>query len=702
MRLDGRLSDAEWSRADSITDFRQREPAEGAPSTERTVVKVLRDADALYVGVHAYDREPAAIRASQLRRDADLSSDDNVTLLVDSFHDRRSAFLFETNPNGAMWDAQFSGVDILNENWDGIWNVVARRDSSGWTATFRIPFSTLRFQSGAGATFGFNVRRFIRRKNEEVLWRGWGRTQGLYHLLAEGDLAGLGVLARSRNVALIPYLLGRAVSPEHDSLGARLSDGFLGAKGGLDAKAALTPTLTGDLTINTDFAQVEADQQVINLTRFPLFFPEKREFFLESSGIFAFGTEGRAQLFYSRRIGLDTLGAPYPILGGARVTGRAGAWTLGLLDARTGGLDQANDAVVRVKHDLLERSYVGAMLIDRAGPGVGGNQRSGGVDLDFPLVVHGYNVEPSFWIAGSQNPGVPGTPVAWRYGTDFPNDLFDNFVSLYRIDSGYAPPLGFVRRTRIWETTGHIDFMPRPGVSGVRQLDFEAPIPSWDIIADESSSPTTLGDSRSWQTATLTWQVLGATLQSGDQLYASVLRLMDAPTAAFDVFRTVNVDAGRYWWTRGQLQYQSSLGRAFSVGSVVGFGGFYDGRSVDASLTGTWRGGGHLISGIDLARTEAELAGGHFVATQAAGRVEYAFSTRSDFLGFVQFNNESRRVDFNLRYHWIPQIGDDMYLVWNSGYTTDPTAPYRFPARGALSRSLNGAFVVKGVHRLTF
>jgi Domain of unknown function (DUF5916)/Carbohydrate family 9 binding domain-like len=699
MTLDGRLLEAVWSSADSITEFRQREPLEGAPASERTVVKVVRDADALYVAVHAYDRSPNAIRATQLRRDADLSADDNITVLIDSFHDRRSAFVFQTNPNGAMWDGQFSGVDNLNENWNGIWDVAVSRDSTGWVAEFSIPFQTLRFEAGAGAAFGFNVRRFIRRNNEETLWRGWSRTQGLYHLLAEGDLAGLGVLERARNLALMPYLLTRVVAPEHDALGNRVGDGFVGGKGGLDAKMAVSPTLTADVTVNTDFAQVEADQQIINLTRFPLFFPEKREFFLESSGIFAFGTEGRAQLFYSRRIGLDELGAPYPILGGARVTGRAGPWTLGLLDTRTGGLDQANDAVFRVKHDLLERSYIGAMLIDRAGPGVGGNQRAGGMDIDLPLVVRGYNIEPSFWIAGTQDPGIRGTPVAWRYGTDFPNDLFDNFVSLYRIDSGYAPPLGFVRRTGIWETTGHIDYMPRPGVLGIRRLDFEAPIPSWDIIANETSSPSALADSRSWQTATFTWQVLGGSLQSGDEFSASVLRLMDAPTEVFDVFRTVTIEAGRYWWTRGQLQYQTSLGRPVSVGIVAGSGGFYGGHSVDGSLSGTWRGGGHLIAGVDLSRTEAQLPSGHFVATQAAGRLEYALNRRTSFLSFVQFNNEDRRADFNLRFHWIPQIGDDVYLVWNSGYTTDPDAPYRFPSRRALSRSLNGAFVVKAVHR---
>jgi hypothetical protein len=700
LRLGAKLTDSFWQAADSITDFRQREPLEGAPASERTVVKVLRDDEALYVAVHAYDREPSAIRASQLRRDADLSSDDNVTLLIDSFHDKRSAFLFQTNPNGAMWDAQFSGVDVLNENWNGIWDVAVSRDSTGWIAEFRIPFRTLRFQSGVGAEFGFNVRRFIRRKNEETLWRGWGRTQGLYQLLTEGDLVGLGVLQRARNVTLMPYALARAVAPDHDSLGTRLSDGFLGGKGGIDAKMAVSPTLTADLTVNTDFAQVEADSQVINLTRFPLFFPEKREFFLESSGLFDIGTPGNVQLFYSRRVGLDSTGAPVPLLGGARLYGKQGPWAIGLLDVRSGGTENANDVAVRVARDVLARSTLAAMFVDRSRVGTGASERGGGLDLDFPLVVSGHNVEPHVWLMGTQTPGVTGTPLAWRVSTDYPNDLFDNFVSLYRIDSGFAPTMGFVRRTGIWETTGHVDFMPRPGVLGIRQLDFEAPIPAWDIIATESSAPGTLTDSHNWQTATFNWQLLGGSLQSGDQFSARVLRLMDAPTAPFDIFRTVSIDAGRYWWTRSQLQYQTSLGRPVSVGTVVGWGGFYAGRSVDASLSGTWRGGGHFIGGVDLSRTEANLPTGHFVATQAAGRLEYALSTRADFLSFVQFNNESRRIDFNLRFHWIPQIGDDVFLVWNSGYTTDPAAPYRFPARGALSRPLNGAFVIKAVRRL--
>ena len=699
--FDARLPDAAWMRVDSLTDLRQREPHVGDPASERTVVKVVRDADALYIAVRCDDRDgdrPGAIRATQLRHDADLTSDDYVTLLIDSFHDRRGAFVFRTNPNGAMWDAQLVGVDGPNENWNGIWNVAVRRDAGGWTALFRIPLRTLRFRAGAGASFGFNVERFIRRKNEQALWQSYGRAQGLYHLAAEGELSGLGDLARARGVELRPYALGRVIQPEHSADGVQVANGGMDGKVGLDAKLAMTPTLTADLTANTDFAQVEADRQVINLTRFPLFFPEKREFFLESSGIFDFGTGERAQLFYSRRIGLTADGTPVPILGGARVTGKIGPWAVGVLNARTGGVDAANDAIVRVKRDVLERSYVGATMLQRSGPGVAGAERAAGVDIDLPVVVHGRNVEPKVWVAGTQVPGTPGTPLAWRLSTDYPNDLFDNFVSLYRIDAGFAPTLGFVRRTGIWETTGHIDYMPRPGVLGVRQLDIVAPIPSWDIIAGRDGS---LARSRDWQTASFEWQPLGGVLQTGDRFEVHVERLLDAPADTFAVFRDVRIAPGRYWWTRGELHSETSPGRPLSASAAVGWGDFYDGNSIEVTLGGTWRGGGHVILAADATRSSVHLPAGHFVAVQAGGRIEYALNTRTSVLAFVQHNNDDERVDFNLRFHWIPVIGDDVYIVWNSGYTTDPAARYRFPKADALRRPLDGALVVKAVHRVS-
>ena len=691
------LGERFWATADSIDDFRQREPREGSRATERTVVRVAHDAGALYILVRCDDSNMRGVRANQLRRDADLSSDDNVQLLIDSYDDRRSAFVFATNLNGAMWDAQFSGVDDLNANWNGVWDVAVSRDSAGWTAEFRIPLLALRFRAGTSTEFGFNVRRFIRRKNEEDLWRSYGRAQGLYRLNNEGTITDLGDLHRPHGVELYPYALGRVVETEHDSVGGETIGGYFGGKGGVDAKLGISPTLTADVTINTDFAQVEADQQVINLTRFPFFFPEKRQFFLESSGLLDLGTPSRVQLFYSRRIGLDTSGAPVPLLAGGRVYGRLGPWRIGGLDAQTGGADKANDAVVRVQHDLFDRSYVGAIGTVRAGSGGQGVTRAGGLDVDLPLIVHGANLEPKVWIAASQSPGVPGTPLAWRLSTDNPNDRFDNFVSLYRLDSGFAPPLGFVRRTGIWETTGHVDFMPRPGVLGIRQLDFTFPIPSWDIIAHETGS---LLRSTDWETAWFEWRFLGGDRQNGDHFEVNIQRLMDAPTDTFDIFRGVVIRPGRYWWSRYELQYFMNPGRPLSFGAFVNWGGFYGGHSTDLELTAVWRGGGHVIVSTDLTRTTARLPVGAFTAVLSANRVEYDFDTRTSLLAFVQYDNETERVDFNVRFHWIPVIGDDVFLVWNSGYTTDPLAPFRFPDARALSRPLNGAFVLKVVHRL--
>jgi hypothetical protein len=402
------------------------------------------------------------------------------------------------------------------------------------------------------------------------------------------------------------------------------------------------------------------------------------------------------QLFYSRHVGLDTNGVPVPILGGARLYGKQGPWAIGLLDVRTGGTENANDVAIRVAHDLLDRSTIAAMLVNRSIIG-GPAERGGGVDLDLPLVVHGHNVEPHVWLMGTRTPNARGTPLAWRMSADYPNDLFDNFVSLYRIDDGFDPTIGFARRTGVWETTGHVDYMPRPGILGIRRLDL-TPIPSWDIIADRSTGDLTRPST--WQTAEFEWHVLSGTLQSGDQFEVNVVRDLDAPGVPFDIFRDVTIETGRYWWTSGNVQYETSTGRPFSLTSVISAGQFYDGHSRTAELGGTLRGGGHVILATTYSVTSAHIAAGDFTATQLTGRLEYAVSTRADFLAFAQFQNEDRRADFNLRFHWIPRIGDDVFFVWNSGFTTDPDAPWRFPTRRAFSHPLNGALVAKVVHRL--
>ncbi len=434
-------------------------------------------------------------------------------------------------------------------------------------------------------------------------------------------------------------------------------------------RSVSTPTVTADLTLNTDFAQVEADQQVINLTRFPTFFPEKREFFLESSGLFDIGTAERVQLFYSRRLGLDSTGAAgadsrrEPESTANKVPGPSDCSTFARAGARTRTTSRCASAAT----SSIDRRLP-AMFVDRSAPG-GVSERGGGFDLDFPLVVRGHNVEPHVWLMGTQTAAAAGTPLAWRVSTDYPNDLFDNFVSLYRIDSGFAPTMGFVRRSGVWETTGHVDYMPRPGILGIRRLDL-TPIPSWDIIADRTRGD--LSRPSTWQTADFEWHAFAGELQSGDQFEVNVQRDLDAPATSFDVFRDITIVPGRYWWTSANVQYQTSPGRPWSAGAVLSSGQFYDGHSTAVEWSGTYRGGGHFILTAGYSATAARLSAGRFTATQLTSRFEYAFTTRIDVLGFAQFQNEDRRTDFNVRFHWTPTIGDDVYVVWNSGFTTDP------------------------------
>jgi Domain of unknown function (DUF5916)/Carbohydrate family 9 binding domain-like len=692
--LDGRLDEPFWAEADSIDGFRQREPDEGTPATERTVVRVAVDGTALYIGVRAYE-PPDEMRASQLRRDAGLYSDDNVEILIDSFDEQRSAFIFQTNPNGARVDGQLQGSGHPNHSWNGIWDVAVSQDSTGWTAEFRIPFETLRFRPGT-RQFGFNVKRFIRVKNEEDLWRGWGRTEGLYRQVYEGQLTGVGRARRGGAVAFRPYALGRLDQAGFDTTGVPVQRAIAVGKVGLDAKLPVSGTLTADLTVNTDFAQVEADQQMINLTRYPLFFPEKREFFLESSGIFDFGTSRQVQMFYSRRIGLGDDG-PVPILAGARLYGRSGPWVLGLLDARTGTGDRANDVVLRVRHDLLRNSYVGLMATARTGPGVAGGEGAIGMDADLPLTLQAHNIEPSFWIMTTRTPDASGDPVAWRVALDYPNDVLRGSLSFERVADGLNPTLGFVRRTDVLETSGRVELQPRPPIAWLRRLDFKL-IPSWEI---ETPTGGRLADPRDWETARLEWRPLGGDLQSGDHFELNIQRLLDAPSDTFSIYEGIVIQPGRYWWTRADAQYNTSAAGPLGLDANIGWGGFYDGSDLSLQLHGTWRAGGHLIVETNLNRDAVRLSAGRFVATVVGTRIQYAFSTRADLLTYAQYNGESRRADFDLRFHWIPRIGDDVYVVWNSGYATGPNAEYRFPGIGALRRPLDGALVLKVVYRMT-
>ncbi|HRH45242.1 MAG TPA: DUF5916 domain-containing protein [Pyrinomonadaceae bacterium] len=372
IKIDGILDETAWTKSEVLADFRQQEPNEGEPASEKTEIRVLFDDKNIYFGIRAFDSEPNKINARELVRDANFSNDDKVEILLDTYHDKRNAFRFAVNPLGTQQDALITdeGRDV-NLSWDAAWISEGKRDLQGWTVEIAIPLTTLRFEQGLD-TWGFNVARIIRRKNEEVIWTSWQREFGLERVSQAGELVGVGEIKRRRLFEVKPYVSGgwQQGVPRVGALG---TEAGLNGKFGLEvAKIGITPSLTAEFTANPDFGQAEVDNQVVNLSRFSVFFPEKRDFFLENSGVFLFGRQGSNQLFFTRQIGLNQRGQPIPIDYGAKITGKIGSYNVGFLQVQTRSAGQSNTSlfvprqqftVARVKKDILKRSSIGGILL---------------------------------------------------------------------------------------------------------------------------------------------------------------------------------------------------------------------------------------------------------------------------------------------------------------------------------------------------
>jgi hypothetical protein len=679
IRLDGVLDEAAWRAADSITDFRQRDPQEGAPATERTVVRVLATPNGLAVGWWCYDASPALIVRSQLRRDAELRADDYVSLGVDGLHDRRSGFYFRANANGALWDGEHVDFESGNESWDGIWDVRSRVTGEGFQVEMLIPWATLRYAEG-DSVMGMNFRRFMPRKNEEVLWRAWKRTEGFRFLEKEGMVGGFADLPGRPTVEARPYVSSELKLPERryfrqrgDSLLARGADD---ANIGLDLKVPIGNTLTADVTINPDFAQAEVDRQIVNLSRFPLFFPEQRPFFTEGSAIFDFGRRQQTQMFYSRRIGLGRDGLPVTIPVGVRMQGRAGGQQIGLLAVRTGGSEDATDAVLRIKHDMLGRGFIGAMGTLAAQTGRPGSV-AGGVDFSLPYVIQGGQNLVVLGNAAWSRDSAGGTAGGhYRLMVDYPNDNADIVVRLDRVEAGYNPSLGFVQQRGIHRLGGQISLTPRPKrKSLIRRYEFT--VLNYDVVWDLAFRPNNVA---------LETRPLGLQFQNGDRFEFNLQRRFDQPDEAFELIDGATITPGGYWWNRAELEYNSTEARALRWTTQLSVGQFYTGRSTEASLGLRFRRTPHMLLTLDVARSAVALQDARFTANTVRLRTDYAFSPRLNSTLFAQWDNQSNRASVNARVRWTVTPGSDLYVVWNSNWPTglDRPIPWTQPSRGGL------------------
>lgn len=689
IQLDGRLDEPEYQLADSIWEFRQKEPVEGAEPSERTVVRLLATPDGLVVGWWNYDKSPGRLVRTQLRRDAALRSDDYVSLAVDGLSDQRSAFYFRTNVNGAMWDGEHLNIEVGNEEWDGVWDVRTRVGPQGWTAEMLIPWATLRYPRDV-SQMNLNFRRFLPRTNEEILWRAWRRTEGLRFLEQAGTITGFENLPRRARAEFRPYVLGQVAAPERTFAPDGSSNVIRAAqtfgRAGLDVKIPVTNTLTADLTTNPDFAQADVDRQVVNLTRFPLFFPERRPFFTEGAGTFNFGREEQTQMFYSRRIGLAADGSPQTIPFGARIQGRAGAYQLGVLAAGTRDDEHERDAVVRVRRDVLGRGFVGLMgtYSDRTSrPG----SIAGGVDFNFPYIVR---TSDNLIVTGNaawSRDSVDGAVGAhYRFVVDYPNDHADVVVRYDRVEDAYDPALGFVVQRGIHRLAGSTAITPRPSdATFIRRWEFN--LLNYNAV---------WRDGGGLDNAMISARPLGAQFQSGDRVEFNLYRMYDAPETSFSLVPGVQIDAGEYWWSRFEVAYEGANVRSIVPSTEVSWGNFYDGHRLDVEVGLLVRVQPHYEFTVEFERNDVDLPGGSFRAHTGRFRADYAVNPRLTLTGFAQFDDQSDRAALNARLRWTPSPGSDLFIVWNSVWPTVPDNAF------VLTKPQRGALVVKYTHYLRF
>jgi Domain of unknown function (DUF5916)/Carbohydrate family 9 binding domain-like len=685
--IDGRVEKAEWEGAAVLSGFVQQQPRENEPSTELTEVRVLYDDERLYLAVICFDDDPGRIVVTQSRRDGDLTDTDSIQIVLDTYDDDQSAFLFGTNPLGVEYDGQIAaegatggalgGVGTgfggggsqrgqlagFNRNWDGDWSVEASITERGWEAELAIPFKTLRYQNAREPVWGLNVMRNIRRKNEQSFLAPVPRVYNIYRVSLAADLVGLHP-PRRRDLRAIPY--GVAATNEDRTSGERARSESL--TGGLDVKWGVTPNATADFTVNTDFSQVEADEEQVNLTRFDLFFPEKRSFFLENAATFQFGEPQAVDLFFSRRIGLTPSGEPIGILAGARLSGQAGPYQLGFLNMQTettldaaGGLvaPANNYTVARVKREVFARSDVGAIFVNRFATGsyagASAENRAYGADANLALSENG---KLFAFLARSDTPGGVGSDYSGRALYDYRNNAWNLRAGYTQVGDRFDAEVGFVPRVGFRRPELRVELTPQAdGISWIRRFSPHALVQRFYGL--DGRLQTALGH-----------YDFEVNLENGGQTGVLLERRSDRPDEPFTIFQDrrgsrVVIPPGLYTWNEWLLYFQSNPSAPVFVDSIYGFGSFYDGRFHRVSLDSGFRVGARFLAAFGLLRNDIDLPSRSFVSNLVRVKATYSFDTHTLVQALVQYNNQSQLVSANVRFAWLNRSGTGLFVVFN-------------------------------------
>jgi Domain of unknown function (DUF5916) len=684
VRIDGILDDPVWRRATPVTGFVQSEPHEGEAATEATQVWVAFDAHTLYVAAYLHDREPGQLVVNDIKKDFDEREQDAFMVLFDTFGDRRNGYVFITNPEGARadWQVANEGREV-NISWDAMWTVKTRIVPDGWTAELAIPLRSLRFDPTKGHRWGVNFSRRIRRKNEVDFWSPVPRSYNLSRVSLAGDLVGLDLGSGARNLRVKPYGLARTV---RETGGAGFDQAM---DAGVDLKAGIGSGLTLDATINPDFAQVEADEQQVNLSQFSQFFPEKREFFLENSGIFYVGDAARSNqastaptpdedllLFFSRRVGLDTSGRAVSIPVGLRLTGSAGGFTLGglsMLTRSSASAPASNYSVLRVRRNVGVGSDLGVLAMNRQSTDSSGDyNRVFGADANIRFFRR---LDWNSYLVGTATPGKSGGQYAVRTSLNIETNAYHAKAGVLQIGDGFQDDLGYYRRTGVRKYLFDIGGRPRlPALArhGIREMH---PHITWTFYTD-------LGGHLIAKKMHTGYTFF---LNDGGFVEFSVNPNLEEITDPFAISPDIApIPAGRYGWTEYMIYGGTDPSRPVSISGRAVAGGLWSGQQRTVNATLTVRAGYRFSLATGLSRTSADLdvpANAHFTATLVTARANYSFSTNMFLDALAQYDAADHLFNANVRFNFIHHPLSDLYLVLNEQHLSPPGLPPVAPGR---------------------
>ena len=693
LELDGRLDEAVYTSVPPMSDFIQQEPQEGSAATEKTEVWVFFDSDRVYVSFRSWESDPAQMVANEMRRDNfGVFRNANVAFVLDTFYDRRNGVEFIVNPLGGRMDGQITDERLYNGDWNPVWDVEVGRFDGGWTVEAAVPFKSLRYRSGPVQVWGFNARRVSVWKNEHSFLMPVPSAMGgsgIFQLSRAATLVGLEVPPRSRNLDIKPYAITDLTS---DGTVTPQVSNDLGGDVGLDVKYGVTPNLVADLTVNTDFAQVEADEQQVNLTRFSLFFPEKREFFLENRGTFAFGgARGVGAggggtdvpvLFYSREIGLDR-GQAVPMDVGGRLTGRIGRFSLGVMTIQTGdvpdiGAQRTNFTVARIRRDILRRSNVGALFTGRSVSKTGaGSSETYGVDGVFSFYD---NLHINTYWSKTSTPGLAGDDVSYRGQLDYNGDRYGVQAERLVVGGDFKPEVGFLRRDDFDRRFGSFRFSPRPErFDAVRKFTFQGQIA---YVQDRAGVLETRQNQAQF----------GIELENSDRLEVTHTRSYELLDQPFPIAPGVTIPVGGYTFQDTQASFTLGQQRVLAGSVSLQHGTFFSGNKTTVGFN---RGRLELTPQLSVepgvSHNRVDLPEGRFTTNLVTARTTYTVTPLMFVSALLQYSSSSHALSTNVRLRWEYQPGSELFVVYNE--QRDTLAPNRFPELA------NRAFIVK-INRL--